>query len=193
MKEMTKTDEKRGNELSNKNNKLSVFISLVLRHKPEAANVKLDEFGYVSVEDLIKGVNATGRSMDFETLLAIVNEDQKKRYSFDESMKMIRANQGHSVDVKIPFKELTPPAFLYHGTAQTSLQSILSTGLNKRNRLFVHLSENEETALQVGKRHGVPIILTIDAGRMHKDGHRFYLSENHVWQVEFVPNTYISN
>lgn len=179
--------------MSNKNNKLSVFISLVLRHKPEAANVKLDEFGYVNVEDLIKGVNATGRSMDFETLLAIVNEDQKKRYSFDELMTKIRANQGHSVDVKIPFKELTPPAFLYHGTAQTSLQSILSTGLNKRNRLFVHLSENEETALQVGKRHGVPIILTVDAGRMHKDGHRFYLSENHVWQVEFVPSAYISN
>ncbi|MGI2326924.1 RNA 2'-phosphotransferase [Planococcus sp. YIM B11945] len=178
--------------MQNKRDKLSVFISLILRHNPQAAGISLDEFGYASVEELIKGVNKTGRSLDFETLKTIVKEDKKNRYSFNESMTLIRANQGHSLNVKVSLRELAPPEFLYHGTAKGSLNSILSSGINKRNRLYVHLSDNKETALQVGKRHGVPVVLTVESGKMYRDGHRFYLSENNVWQVDFVPTEYLA-
>lgn len=37
--------------------KLSKFLSLILRHKPEAANIELDEHGWANVEDLIIGIN----------------------------------------------------------------------------------------------------------------------------------------
>lgn len=33
-----------------KSDKLSVFISLVLRHKPEAAGISLDEHGWANVD-----------------------------------------------------------------------------------------------------------------------------------------------
>ncbi len=48
--------------------KLSVFISLVLRHKPEAAEINLDEHGWANVDELIDGINSTGRKIDMETL-----------------------------------------------------------------------------------------------------------------------------
>ncbi len=59
------------------------------------------------------------------------------------------------------------------------------------SRLHVHLSDNKETALQVGKRHGMPMILTIDALKMYRDGYKFYLSKNNVFLTEFVPSEYI--
>lgn len=37
--------------------KLSKFISLVLRHKPDAANITLDEHGWANVEELLDGMN----------------------------------------------------------------------------------------------------------------------------------------
>lgn len=37
---------------------LSVLISLVLRHKPEAAGISLDEHGWADIETLMAGMNA---------------------------------------------------------------------------------------------------------------------------------------
>lgn len=177
--------------MGNKQDKLSVFISLILRHKPEVIGIKLDEFGYANVEELIQGVNDSRRQLDFETLKSIVLDDKKSRYSFNEDETLIRANQGHSMKVNVRLTELEPPALLYHGTAERYLESIQGSGINKGNRLYVHLSDNKETALQVGKRHGAPVILTVQSGEMFKDGHKFYLSANHVWQVDYVPSQFI--
>jgi putative RNA 2'-phosphotransferase len=49
-----------------------------------------------------------------------------------------------------------------------------------------------ETARKVGARRGNPVILTVDAGRMHRDGIRFYLSTNGVWLTDAVPPGYLS-
>lgn len=175
----------------NKRDKLSGFISLVLRHKPEAANVEVDKYGYVDVEKLIEGINATGREIDIETLNQIVSEDQKGRYSFNEDCSKIRANQGHSLNVNVEMEKQIPPDVLYHGTSIDSLEKIFETGINKMNRLYVHLSDNVETAEMVGKRHGYPVILMVDTKKMAKDNYEFFISENGVWQVEDVPAKYV--
>lgn len=177
--------------MSNKNDKLSVFISLILRHKPQTIGISLDEFGYVNVEELIKGVNDSGRNIDIDILQEIVKDDKKGRYSFNDSMSLIRANQGHSINVNVPMKNVEPPNYLYHGTSKEALEGILTSGINKMNRLYVHLSDNTFTALQVGRRHGEPVIIRVDSRKMYEDGHMFYLSENNVWQVYFVPSEYI--
>lgn len=176
----------------NKKDKLSVFISLVLRHKPEAAGVTLTKDGYANVEDLIKGTIASGREIDLNTLKEIVAEDKKGRYSFKNGFKLIRANQGHSLDyVEIDMEEKEPPMYLYHGTAYKSLESIFAEGLVRRSRMYVHLSDSLETARQVGSRHGEPVILQVSAQAMYNDGHKFLISENGVWQVESVPTKYL--
>ena len=97
--------------------KLSKFLSLILRHKPEAANLELDEHGWANVEDLILGVNQTGRKINLEILEEIVAADQKQRYSFNADKTLLRANQGHSIPVDVELTEQKPPEFLYYGTA----------------------------------------------------------------------------
>ncbi len=173
--------------------KASKFISLVLRHNPDAAGIHLDNHGWADVEELIQGVNMTGRSLDLEMLKEIVRTSDKKRFSFNEDGTKIRANQGHSIQVDVELKESLPPDVLYHGTATRFLGSILNAkeGLKAGSRLYVHLSKDYDTAVKVGSRHGIPIVLKVDAKRMIKDGYIFYLSENGVWLVEKVPAKYL--
>ena len=60
------------------------------------------------------------------------------------------------------------------------------------SRLYVHLSDNFETAEQVGSRHGDSVVLTINTKEMVNDGYVFYLSKNGVWLTDHVPSCYIS-
>lgn len=174
-----------------KSDKLSIFISLVLRHKPDAAGIRLDEHGWANVDELLNGINDTGRKINRDILEEIVKTDNKQRYSFNEDKTLIRANQGHSVPVDVELEEQQPPKYLYHGTADRFLSSIISDGLKPMSRLYVHLSRDEETAVKVGRRHGNPVVLKIRAEDMWNDGIKFYLSQNGVWLTKYVDRKYI--
>ena len=114
--------------------KLSKFISLVLRHKPDAAGITLDEHGWANVDELLAGVNHSGRKINMEILEEIVKTDSKQRYSFNQDKTKIRANQGHSLSVDLGFREQEPPEFLYHGTASRFVGAILAEGLKPMGR-----------------------------------------------------------
>lgn len=171
--------------------KLGRFLSLVLRHDPKAAGIKLDEQGYVDVAQLISGVKRAGWPIDREVLERIVRENNKQRYSFNEDGTKIRANQGHSLAVDVGLEQQVPPDLLYHGTAERFVESIRAKGIRKGTRQHVHLSEEIETARKVGSRHGKPTILTVNAAAMHGDGHLFYRSANGVWLCDHVPWKYV--
>ncbi len=174
-----------------KSDKLSIFISLALRHQPDAAGIQLDEHGWANVNELIEGIKNTGRQIDMDILEEIVQTDNKQRYSFNQDKTLIRANQGHSISVDVELEEKQPPQYLYHGTADRFLNSIMAEGLKPMSRLYVHLSKDEETAVKVGKRHGKPVVLKIKAEEMWKDGIKFYLSQNGVWLTKYVDTKYI--
>lgn len=176
--------------MGNKKDSMSKFISLVLRHHPEAAYIQLDEHGWADVEQLLSGMKKTGRKINREILEEIVRTDEKQRYSFNEDKTLIRANQGHSIPVDVGLKEQAPPELLYHGTAVGFYESIQKQGLRPMSRLYVHLSKDVETAISVGKRHGKPIVLKIHSGSMYRDGVPFYLSENGVWLTRKVEPKY---
>ena len=171
--------------------KLSMFISLILRHKPEEIGITLDQHGWANVKELITGINNTGRKIDMETLEEIVRTDSKKRYSFNEDKTLIRANQGHSIPVDVELKEAIPPSILYHGTATRFLGNIKQQGIKSMSRLYVHLSKDLDTAIQVGNRHGNCVVLTINTEKMHEDGVKFYLSENDVWLTKYIDWKYV--
>ncbi len=172
--------------------KISKYISCILRHKPELIGISIEKNGaWADVEQLIKGVSRK-YPIDRNLLEEIVRNDEKQRYAFNQDKTKIRANQGHSIDVNIAFQELPPPEILYHGTSSKNLDSIFQTGINKGNRLYVHLSKDIPTAEKVGARHGTPVILSVSSLAMYNDGYRFYLSDNGVWLTEFVPVKYIS-
>ena len=171
--------------------KTSKFISLVLRHKPQVINKQLDEFGYMYVSDLLQGMNNKGYDITLEDLDRIVDTDEKERYSYNSTKDKIRANQGHSVKVNLGLKPIKPPKILYHGTCKRVERNILNEGIRKMSRQYVHLSKDIETATKVGKRHGELLIFKIDSERMFLDGYNFYISDNGVYLVDYVPNKYI--
>ena len=177
-------------EQSNSDVKLGRFLILVLRHDPHAAGITLDEHGWADVNEQLAGVNRTGRKIDRVTLERIVRENNKQRYSFNGDGTKIRANQGHSLQVDVELKAAQPPKYLYHGTASRFLPAIQAEGIRKMSRQHVHLSGDFETAMAVGKRHGIPVVITIDAGAMARDGVAFYRSENGVWLCGHVEPKY---
>lgn len=174
-----------------KEDKLSKYISLVLRHDPGVAGIQLDEHGWANVEELLEGINSTGRKIDIKMLAEIVATDNKQRYSFNADETLIRANQGHSIPVDVELSEQEPPELLYHGTADRFLASIMTDGLKPMSRLYVHLSKDIKTAAKVGGRHGKPVILKVDSGAMYRDGFKFYLSANGVWLTKYVESKYL--
>lgn len=168
----------------------SKYVSLLLRHKPEKAGIHLDQHGWAEVDELIKGVSKT-HMFNMEILEEIVRTDNKQRYSFNEDKTKIRANQGHSIPVDVELKEAKPPKQLWHGTGEKYVSAIDEQGLLHKNRLYVHLSTNEETAIKVGKRHGKPVLYTVNAEGMYQDGYKFFLSKNGVWLTDHVPVKYL--
>ena len=172
--------------------RVSKFLSLVLRHQPGKVGVTLDREGWVSVTTLLEALGAHGLRLTLDELREVVRSNDKQRFSFSPDGLKIRASQGHSVEVELGYEPQPPPPTLYHGTAERFLSSIKQTGLSKGRRHHVHLSEQEATAVAVGKRYGRPVILEIASGAMHAEGHTFFRSANGIWLTEHVPARYIS-
>ena len=163
--------------------KTSKFLSFILRHNPGEIGLQLDPEGWALVDDLIRKAR---RGLSRELIEQVVASNDKKRFALSDDGLYIRAVQGHSIAVDLGLEPIEPPAFLYHGTAQRFLSSILNEGLLPQNRQFVHLSLNEENARKVGQRHGKPVVLTIRAVELHQSGQKFYQAENGVWLTDKV-------
>lgn len=174
-----------------KTTNISRYIALLLRHHPEKAGLCLDEHGWVEVEALIQGVRRRYPEFNRAVLDEIVARDSKQRYAYNQDKTCIRANQGHSIPVDVELKQALPPTILYHGTGEKYVESIQKVGLIPKSRLYVHLSTDIQTAIQVGKRHGQPVVYQIDTQQMIRDGFIFYISANHIWLTKAVPVQYL--
>ncbi|MTB52357.1 RNA 2'-phosphotransferase [Lewinella sp. W8] len=166
-------------------------LSLVLRHKPEVIGLKLDASGWAEVSHLLAQLERHGTAISRAELQYIVDHNDKQRFRFSEDGLRIRANQGHSIEVELGLRATPPPKVLYHGTARRFVDSILRTGLERRSRQHVHLSDNLETAIKVGGRHGKPVVFHVRAAAMAADGHTFFRSDNGVWLTEAVPTEFL--
>lgn len=178
-------------KLSKEETKISKFVSLVLRHKPENIGLTLSKDGWANVDELIEKIKSIGKNIDKDILERVVLYNDKKRFSFNENHTLIRANQGHSINADLQFEEKEPPEILFHGTSINNIDSIKQEGIKKMGRLHVHLSLTEEIAKKVGERYGKPAIIKINAKKMYEDGIKFYLSENKVWLCDYVDSKYI--
>lgn len=165
----------------------SRFISRVLRHAPQDANLSLDVQGWTEIRDLLRGMRAAGFICTRANLDEIVATNDKRRFEISENGQRIRACQGHSVPVDLGLLPATPPDVLFHGTASHALHEIFSTGILPMRRTHVHLSATQETAVKVGARHGSAIVLHVDAAAMHAEGASFYRANNGVWLTQSVP------
>ncbi len=176
------------NKISNNKTQLSKFLALLLRHKPHTIGLTLDKNGWARVEELICLINKQGQhTINFEILCEIVENDDKQRFAFNDDKSLVRTSQGHSIAVDVELKECCPPDILYHGTATKYEENIDKDGLISKNRLYVHLSADMDTAKKVGARHGQVLIYEVDCNKMKKEGFKFFISENNVWLTKNVP------
>ncbi|SEM39154.1 RNA 2'-phosphotransferase [Xaviernesmea oryzae] len=171
----------------------SKFLSYVLRHSPQSIGIMLDKHGWAEIDELVARAQIAGKIIDRDLIVQIVGAPGKKRFALSDNGKLIRALQGHTLaEVSIDFCIKTPPRDLFHGTAQRFVKSIMSEGLRPGNRHYVHLTENEETAVSSGKRYGRPIVLKVDSARMERLDYKFYQAENGVWLTRGVPAEFLS-
>jgi len=172
--------------------KVSKYLAKYLRHAPQELGLTLQPGGWVPVDDLLAAAEKNGFPISYDELVECVETNDKQRFAFDMSGELIRANQGHSIEVDLQLEEREPPETLYHGTVERFLPSILEEGLIRGKRHHVHLSKDVERARKVWSRRGKPVVLQVDAWRMHRDGHKFLLSANGVWLTDAVPLGYLS-
>lgn len=169
--------------------RIGKYMSLLLRHKPEKENLEMDHAGWVKVLELLGALHLTKEELNW-----IVENNNKKRFEFSDDLEYIRATQGHSFEIDYGYRGIKPPDVLYHGTSATNLNSILTDGLKKMNRQHVHLTENIETAKQVGLRYSKTEenlwLIAIDAKKMHEDGQVFYVTSNSVYLTDNVSSEY---
>ena len=172
--------------------KVSRFLSKHLRHQPERLGLTLAPGGWVEVNDLLAACAVHRMQLSRADLNTVVAQNDKQRFSFDDTGTLIRANQGHSVEVDLELEPMSPPDVLYHGTGYQTAGVIQHEGLHRMSRHHVHLSPDIETAQRVGARHGRPMVFQVAAGAMHREGHTFFCSANGVWLTEYVPPQYLS-
>lgn len=171
--------------------KISRYLSKHLRHTPERIGLTVVPGGWVNVDELLAACKAHSFLINRHELDEVVAKNDKKRFSFDSTGTLIRANQGHSIEVDLQLESAIPPDVLYHGTGQGTVKVILAEGLRKMSRHHVHLSTDILTAKKVGMRHGYPVVFRVDAALMHQYGYNFYCSKNGVWLVAHVPPQYL--
>lgn len=169
--------------------RVSKRLSYVLRHDPRSVGITLDAAGWVGVDELLAALRRHGTPVSRAELEHVVATNDKRRFALQGDR--IRASQGHSVPVDLGLPPVEPPSVLYHGTARRHVAAILDAGLRPGRRHDVHLSADADTARRVGARHGAPVVLVVDSGRMHRDGHEFRRSANGVWLIAQVPASYL--
>lgn len=161
-------------------------LSRILGHRPDIPH---DEHGWISLDD----VERLG-GMDRRLVIDLVGENT--RYELSEDGEHVRAFHGHSIDVDYG-DPVEPPEFLYHGTSSQAWERIKETGyILPMRRAEVHLSISIEYAKNVAGRrvpHGGIVILRVDSGRMHADGHEFHLSGDGVYLTAKVPVEYVES
>jgi putative RNA 2'-phosphotransferase len=171
---------------------ISKLISYWLRHNPEDGHLAIDDFGWVTIDDLLKALAIKGQIFTFAEIEELSRSFDKVRWEFSTDSTCIRATHGHSIEVILDEKAVEPPAVLYHGTSLNKIEAITKNGLLTMQRHFVHLSSEVDIAISVGKRHGQPILVEIDAKWLEEDGWIFYQTSDNVWLTKGIPAKYLS-
>ena len=172
---------------------LSRTVSHALRHEPWLYELELDDDGWASVDAVVhslRGERAEWKGLIQADLVHMIAASSKRRHEISHGR--IRALYGHSIPGKLRKAMAVPPTELYHGTAPDTLATIRESGLLPMNRHYVHLSVDEATAAEVGRRKArQPVILKISAAAAHGNGVPFYEGNERVWLADQVPTDFI--
>lgn len=170
--------------------RISRFLTYLLRHRPKEYPLVFDERGFVDWRDVVQLVQERYYDVTEEQIRAVVTDSDKKRFELRDDK--VRATYGHSFAVDLKPEIVEPPAKLYYGTARDLAQSMLRNGLKPRDRQYVHLSVSAEEAESVARRHDpAPAVIVVDAAEASRQGSCFYRS-GPLFLIESVPAKFLS-
>jgi putative RNA 2'-phosphotransferase len=155
--------------------RLSRYLSYLLRHSPDSIRLTLDEDGFIPLQRLISAIGRRNgwNWVTLDDIAEIQRSSQKKRFEIAEGR--IRALYGHTLTSRIHYDSVVPPQILFHGTSRKNLESILKRGIMPMHRQYVHLSTSAEDAKSVGlRRDEDPVIIKVLALQAHKNGVKFF-------------------
>lgn len=187
--------------------KLSHIVSYALRHNPSKYKLEIDDEGWTAVDKLLTALSLHHQNNNIRTFGHIIKRQDLERMiassdkvRFELRYDKIRALYGHS-NFLTKIKKLRPskpPAILYHGTSPSAIRNILSKGLRPMNRQYVHLSADENTAIQVGMRKidfyekEKPVIVLVSAIEAYNTRvYHFYQATELVWLADYIHPNFI--
>ncbi len=170
--------------------RLSRFLSFLLRHRPGEYPLAFDRRGFVSWKELNDLVQARFPDATEEEIRTVVTGSGKQRFEMRDDR--VRATYGHSFPIDLGVERVEPPPRLYPGVARDLAESILREGLKPRGRAYVHLSASLEEAVAVGQRRDPsPAVVVVDAGAAHAAGIEFY-SSGPLYLAAEIPPQFLS-
>jgi putative RNA 2'-phosphotransferase len=72
--------------------KISKYLTFILRHEPHSIGMKLDDEGYLNVEDLVKNANASGKSITSEQVQQVVADHEQNLFTLSADGTCIRVS-----------------------------------------------------------------------------------------------------
>ena len=162
--------------------RLSKFLSLVLRHRPDDYGLAMDEQGWVDFESLIDVLVAEDIVAETaeDDVMELVDGSERRRFQVEGNR--IRALYGHSARIPLQYPPQTPPDVLWHGTTPEHAARIRHEGLKPEGRAFVHLSSTEGEARSVGGRHSeTPVLVRVDARAALDRNVPFHQATDLIW------------
>lgn len=172
---------------------LSKVVSHALRHEPWLYEIELDGDGWVECDMLIEALSSHSelyKDLTYKDFEKMIQTSKKQRHELCAGR--IRALYGHSTPYKLTQEKCIPPMTLYHGTKPELRDLINIEGLKPMSRHYVHLSVDEQTAIEVAFRKTKnPVIFMIEARKAHDEGVSFYRGNDIVWLADKVPAKYL--
>ncbi len=165
--------------------RLSKFLSLILRHRPDQVGLTLDPLGRASLPALLDALRANGwEDLEEGEIEEVARLDGRR---FDLSDGTIRARYGHSLSLEQPGTPSRPPEWLYVAVADGEEGDAVALGLRPAGRQHVHLCETPQEALRILQRHRTRgQIATVFARRAHDRGLPFYQATDRLYLVTQV-------
>jgi len=162
--------------------KLSRAMSLILRHN-SGGKLHIDRYGYADVTQVCSVLTSfsrfDGAEVTPDMLAEAAADPSKKRFGLSEDGRRIRALSGHSFSVDLGLEPFVPSGDLYFGTSRNALDRILTDGFLGSSKLKVRLLDKPDLALAVARtREGEPLVIAVDACRLHGSGWSFGRSES---------------
>jgi|SRR5947208_1105995 len=176
--------------------KLSRTVSHALRHEPWLYGLKLDIHGWVHLTDLLISLRLLKnewRHLRENDIIQMISESDKNRFELRNGR--IRALYGHSLPGQVFKMPVEPPSILFHGTSSKLIKQIKAEGLRPMRRQYVHLSTDQQTALQVAKckhKEGMPVIITAFAIKAYRNGIKFYQGNENTWLTHYLEPDYLN-